>query len=92
MPKMFLSLLAGTMMLAGQAFAGDLLSDSQMDTVTAGADITWDVSATAALDATTNADHNVTDTLSAATDVTAEADTSLAASAISTNTGSIVNK
>ena len=91
MPKMFLSLLAGTMMLAGQAFAGDLLSDSQMDTVTAGADITWDVSATAALDAATNADHDVTATLSAATSVAAEADTSLVASATSGNTGSIVN-
>ena len=87
MPKVFLSLLGGTMMLAGQAFAGD----SQMDTVTAGADITWDVSATAALDAATNADHDVTATLSAATSVAAEADTSLVASATSGNTGSIVN-
>ena len=91
MPKMFLSLLGGTMMLAGQAFAGDLLSDSQMDAVTAGATITWDVSAAATLDAATDDDHDVTATLSTATEVTAAADTSLVASATSGNTGAITD-
>lgn len=91
MPKMFLSILAGTMMLAGPAFAGDLLSNSQMDTVTAGADINWDVSSSATLSATTNANHNVNATLSTTTSVEAVADASLTASASSTNTGSIAN-
>lgn len=60
MTKTFLSMLAATMMLAGAAAAGEL-SESQMDMVTAGGDITTSQLATAIAlyDITSNDNHNV---------------------------------
>ena len=70
----FLSTLAAAMMLAGAAVAGELqLSDSQMDTVTAGADITTNQIATAiaTYDVATNADHDVSVVANTYTNTTA---------------------
>lgn len=74
MRRTFLPALAAAMMLTGAAVAGELeLSDSQMDTVTAGADITTNQIATAiaTYDVTTNADHDVNVVANAYTNVDA---------------------
>jgi hypothetical protein len=72
MTKTFLSILTATMMLAGVAVAGEL-SESQMDMVTAGGDITTSQLATAIAnyDITSNANHDVDVTANTYTNTTA---------------------
>lgn len=73
---------------AGPASAAELLTDNQMDNVSAGADISTTVNATASVDwdVTTDNDHDVTVDASVATSGTATvvADTSSVGAASST--------
>lgn len=79
-PTISALLAAGFFAVAGSASAADLLTEVQMDKISAGADIstTLNASASATWDVTTNADHDVTvdATVNATNDATVVVDAS----------------